>query len=483
MQKQLLENLHLRGVPGIRKVYLSKKNVQKWTDTEGFKPHKEWLLETDGTNLAEVMTFPAVNHCTTVSNDVLEMFQVLGIEGARSSLFNELRNVLSFDGAYVNYRHIALLADCMTFSGFLMAVSRHGINRGESGPMLRASFEETVEVFMNAAVFSQYDILNGVTENVMLGQLGKLGTGMVDLLVDDKKLNDVLDFDSTKDDDDYDSKSIMKNGFEASTPFHTPFAQPSPMTYGGLASMTPMAGAFTPQMGGQSPYSAQRGGYGYQSPRVDGAFSAQYGQHSSGYVTMSPSRSAASPGYGSSGSGQSPGYNPNSPAYSPTSPAYSPTSPAYSPTSPAYSPTSPAYSPTSPAYSPTSPAYSPTSPAYSPTSPAYSPTSPAYSPTSPAYSPTSPAYSPTSPAYSPTSPAYSPTSPAYSPTSPAYSPTSPAYSPTSPAYSPTSPAFSPTSPAYSPTETVASSGAEQSPADSAYSPSSASTDGSREKKE
>ena len=80
------------------KVYLSKKNVQKWTENEGFKPHKEWLLETDGTNLAEVMTFTAVNHKTTVSNDVLEMFQVLGIEGARSSLFNELRNVLSFDG-------------------------------------------------------------------------------------------------------------------------------------------------------------------------------------------------------------------------------------------------------------------------------------------------------------------------------------------------------------------------------------------------
>lgn len=81
---------------------MSKKNVQKWTDHEGFKPHKEWLLETDGTNLAEVMTFPAVNHRTTVSNDVLEMFQVLGIEGARSSLFNELRNVLSFDGKTIS---------------------------------------------------------------------------------------------------------------------------------------------------------------------------------------------------------------------------------------------------------------------------------------------------------------------------------------------------------------------------------------------
>ena len=235
-------------------MYLSKKNVQKWTDNDGFKPHKEWLLETDGTNLAEVMTFPAVNHRTTVSNDVLEMFQVLGIEGARSSLFNELRNVLSFDGAYVNYRHIALLADSMTFSGFLMAVSRHGINRGESGPMLRASFEETVEVFMNAAVFSQYDVLNGVTENVMLGQLGKLGTGMVDLLVDPSKLINAMDFSELDQERDADVDSRSRSLFESHTPFATPYMASSPgYLLDGMSGQTPIAGSFTPT-GGQSPY-------------------------------------------------------------------------------------------------------------------------------------------------------------------------------------------------------------------------------------
>jgi hypothetical protein len=62
-------------------VYQSKKNGQKWTDPEGFKPHKEWLLKTDGTNLAEVMTFPTINHFAKVSNDILEIFQVLRIEG------------------------------------------------------------------------------------------------------------------------------------------------------------------------------------------------------------------------------------------------------------------------------------------------------------------------------------------------------------------------------------------------------------------
>jgi DNA-directed RNA polymerase II subunit RPB1 len=338
MQKTLLEKLYLRGVAGIKKVYMSKKTVSRWSENDGFVPRQEWMLETDGTNFAEVMTIPSVDHTNTWSNDILEMFRVLGIEGARSSLFNELRGVLSFDGAYVNYRHIACLADCMTFGGYLMAVSRHGINRGESGPMLRASFEETVEVFMNAAVYSQYDLLNGVTENVMLGQLGKLGTGMVDLLIDANKLQNAVDTYEMDRDEEHDG--FKKSAMDHATPAHTPFGQATP-SFGGFDSMTPFAaGAFTPA-GMASPFAGgaasprSRLGYspGYASPGYasPGYASPGYAAKSAtpGYVAMSPARSHSSPAYGAS-----PGYvgSMNSPAYSPTSPVYSPTSPAYSPT-------------------------------------------------------------------------------------------------------------------------------------------------------
>lgn len=371
MQRKLLDDLHLFGVPGIKKVYVTKKKMRVWDDMEGFKEAIQWILETDGSNLMGVMSFPEVDHTSTVSNDIVEMFYVLGIEGARSSLFNELRNVLSFDGAYVNYRHIACLADSMTFAGHLMAVSRHGINKSEAGPMLRASFEETVEVFMKSAAFSQEDILNGVTENVMLGQLARVGTGIIDLLLDHTKLDQAMDFLAPKkvlrDVSDGDDQGGASPTYAAFTPFHD------------LGSMTPgilsggFAGSFTPAT--VNPYAslgdATPVGMGYTSPYMSmSAKSPSYGAMASPGYAMSPYRSASSPGY-----------NPGRSSYSPTSPSYSPTSPAYSPTSPAYSPTSPAYSPTSPAYSPTSPAYSPTSPAYSPTSPQYSPTSPAYSPT------------------------------------------------------------------------------------------------------
>jgi DNA-directed RNA polymerase II subunit RPB1 len=459
LEKNMLQTLRLRGVEDVKKVFMRDEKKTLWNDERGFsRDEKHWVLETDGSNLMSVLGIDYVDATRTISNDIVEVFMVLGIEGVRAAILSELRNVISFDGSYVNYRHLACLVDVMTMYGHLMAVDRHGINRVESGPLLRCSFEETVDMLNDAAVFAEEEVLRGVTENIMMGQLARVGTGGMDLLLDEQKVQ-------------RDAVEVVVDGFEGDKDLGLaggPIGMATPYDQSGFAAspsmnssieMTPFgeAGGFSPAQGGFSPsYSPASGSY------TSGNYGADYGSSSPQYSPNSPSYSPTSPAY----SPTSPAYSPTSPAYSPTSPAYSPTSPAYSPTSPAYSPTSPAYSPTSPAYSPTSPAYSPTSPAYSPTSPAYSPTSPAYSPTSPAYSPTSPAYSPTSPAYSPTSPAYSPTSPAYSPTSPAYSPTSPAYSPTSPAYSPTSPAYSPTSPAYSPTSPA------YSPTSPAYSPTS-----------
>lgn len=447
IEASMLNSVSLRGIDGIRRVFLvDHKTTRLDQNTGEFLPANEWILETEGINMLQVMAHEAVDPRRVFSNSVLEVHQVLGIEATRAGILRELRKVIESDGSYVNYRHLALLCDVMTAKGTLMAITRHGINRADTSALMRCSFEETVEILLDAAGNGEADGCRGVAENVMLGQLAPLGTGAMNLLLDQAALQDaVVAPGTTAGLWDALASSGQAPGFRAPGS-HTPYLadgarSPSALSWASGPS-SPSSGAFSPAWS-QSGVSSQ----GSWSPFHDAGFS-DHGGASPRYSPTSPAYyPSASPAYAAA----SPAYSPTSPAYSPASPAYSPASPAYSPASPAYSPASPAYSPASPAYSPASPAYSPASPAYSPTSPAYSPTSPAYSPTSPAYSPTSPAYSPTSPAYSPTSPAYSPTSPAYSPTSPAYSPTSPAYSPTSPAYSPTSPAYSPTSPAYSPT--------------------------------
>lgn len=474
IESNMLTEMALRGIPDINKVFIKCGKVNKFDENEGFKPEMEWMLDTEGVNLLAVMCHEDVDARRTTSNHLIEVIEVLGIEAVRRSLLDELRVVISFDGSYVNYRHLAILCDTMTYRGHLMAITRHGINRNDTGPMMRCSFEETVDILLDAAVYAETDHLRGVTENIMLGQLAPIGTGGCALYLNDEMLKNAIELQLPSYIDGLDFGMTPSRSPISGTPYHEGMMSPNYLLSPNLR-LSPISDAqFSPYVGGMAFSPTSSPGYSPSSPGYSPS-SPGYSPTSPGYSPTSPGYSPTSPGYSPTSptySPSSPGYSPTSPAYSPTSPSYSPTSPSYSPTSPSYSPTSPSYSPTSPSYSPTSPSYSPTSPAYSPTSPAYSPTSPAYSPTSPSYSPTSPSYSPTSPSYSPTSPSYSPTSPSYSPTSPSYSPTSPAYSPTSPGYSPTSPSYSPTSPSYSPTSpSYNPQSAKYSPSQ-AYSPSS-----------
>lgn len=107
------------------------------TESGEFKALAEWLLETDGTSLLQVLSERDVDSIRTYSNDICEIFQVLGIEAVRKSIEKEMNVVLQFYGLYVNYRHLALLCDVMTAKGHLMAITRHGINRQDVGPLMR----------------------------------------------------------------------------------------------------------------------------------------------------------------------------------------------------------------------------------------------------------------------------------------------------------------------------------------------------------
>lgn len=104
------------------------------------------MLETDGSNLKEIITYDEVDATRTTTNNCSEINEVLGIEAARLSLIKEIRYILDIYGIYVNYRHLATLCDIMTSRGVLTSISRHGINKVVDGPLRRASFEQTVEI-------------------------------------------------------------------------------------------------------------------------------------------------------------------------------------------------------------------------------------------------------------------------------------------------------------------------------------------------
>ena len=201
----LQSQLVLFGTPGIDTVYISEETInefededapssapRKWGSDRGLMD-REYVLQTDGSNLRGAMAEESLDFTKIYTNDINEIFEVLGIEAARRALMKEIRMVISFDGSYVNHRHLSMLCDVMTYKGFLMPITRNGINRIDTSPLQKASYEETQEIFMEAAVFGEKDKLLGVSENVMTGQLLPTGTGVFDVYLDTKKLNEAVD--------------------------------------------------------------------------------------------------------------------------------------------------------------------------------------------------------------------------------------------------------------------------------------------------
>jgi len=157
------------GYKDIERVYISK------TPDNCF-------LETKGVCFKNILLDQRFEHSLTTSNNILEIRDVLGIEAARNVILQEIRKVIEFDGSYVNLRHFLCLVDTMTYRGEIMAITRHGINRTDTGPLMKCSFEETVDVLIDAATFAECDLLKGVTENVTVGKMAKIGTGTIDIL-------------------------------------------------------------------------------------------------------------------------------------------------------------------------------------------------------------------------------------------------------------------------------------------------------------
>jgi len=184
MEHNIVNNVLLKGLKGIKKVSMRSKNRQVYNpDKDAFEKVVEWMLDTDGTNLQDILANPNIDQFRTRSNDIYEIYQTLGIEAARNALYVEFMEVVG-EGA-INYRHMSLLLDTMTNRGSLMSVDRHGINRGDVGPLAKSSFEETTDMLINASMFSEADHINGVSANIMLGQLPPCGTGDHEILLDE----------------------------------------------------------------------------------------------------------------------------------------------------------------------------------------------------------------------------------------------------------------------------------------------------------
>ena len=171
--KNRILNLKLKGVKGIKRVIVRYD-----------KDINEYVLIAEGCNLSAILSMKGVDIRRTTTNDINEIYEVLGIEAARAAIIRELMNTLSEQALDVDIRHAMLVADVMTSEGKVQQIGRHGIAGSKESVLARAAFEVTVKNLIDASTKGEIDWLQGVIENVITGSNPiPLGTGMVEIWI------------------------------------------------------------------------------------------------------------------------------------------------------------------------------------------------------------------------------------------------------------------------------------------------------------
>ena len=198
----ILNNIPIKGIKNISDIVVSEKKIFV-KNNKSIENKDSFFLETDGVNLIDILNNEFIDPYLTISNDIIEIFEVYGIEAARNILIKEVNEVVEHASEYINSRHIQLLCDVMTSRGELISINRQGIKKTDVGPLAKCSFEDTTDQIIKSSIFSEIDNLSGVTSNIMMGQVIKSGTGFSDIIMDEGHLIDLIKSSQQQDADDF----------------------------------------------------------------------------------------------------------------------------------------------------------------------------------------------------------------------------------------------------------------------------------------
>ncbi|ODA83687.1 hypothetical protein RJ55_02202 [Drechmeria coniospora] len=143
---------------------------------------KELVIHATGANIQAVQRFnDHIDPDRIQTNDVAAVLSMYGVEACRSNIVRELGDVFGSHGIKVDNRHLNLIADYMTRNGGFTAFNRMGL-QGNASPFTKMSFETTLAFLKDAVLDGGWDDLATPSGRLVMGRLGKLGTGSFDVL-------------------------------------------------------------------------------------------------------------------------------------------------------------------------------------------------------------------------------------------------------------------------------------------------------------
>ncbi|KAL3466153.1 hypothetical protein BJX64DRAFT_22872 [Aspergillus heterothallicus] len=141
-------------------------------------------LLVEGYGLRQCMNTVGIDGLHTSTNNVMEMRDVLGIEAARTTIIREISEVMKDMG--IDPRHMQLLADVMTYKGEVLGITRFGLAKMRDSVLQLASFEKTADHLFDAGGAGRTDLIEGVSECIIMGKTMSLGTGAMEVV---RKMN------------------------------------------------------------------------------------------------------------------------------------------------------------------------------------------------------------------------------------------------------------------------------------------------------
>lgn len=177
--KPNLDNLIVAGIRGISQIFYTYEDGNWYLDADISHNSADKKI-IPGNTFRSVLSHPDVDMTKTMSNNVWDVYNILGIEAARQFLLEEYMQFM--DG--INECHPKLLVEKMTYAGTISSITRYTTRKDEANPMRSASFEESVKTFSKAALRGTHEATIGVSASIICGKRAQIGTGMVDIKMD-----------------------------------------------------------------------------------------------------------------------------------------------------------------------------------------------------------------------------------------------------------------------------------------------------------
>ena len=173
-------NVLIRGLSGVDDFYIDTCREYKLIANVPKKVMTN-VIQTKGSNLIDMLCLYSedIRVKSVISNDIMEVERVLGIDAAMFAIEHEWKSVMSINDAHVGVRHIKLISEAMCRRGIVCPMNYEGICKEDISTIKKASFEKVMESFISGAFQGSKNNTRTCSDSICWNSKLYAGTGRV----------------------------------------------------------------------------------------------------------------------------------------------------------------------------------------------------------------------------------------------------------------------------------------------------------------